>query len=179
MTNHPRVSDILKPWEKFDNVPEDRLIQGQIRGNVAHATLACYAKGLWYPPVPSIYQGYVDSGKNWLDKYVIEILLVEETLVDEDMGFHGTPDLIVRMTDGILTLPDWKTPKAKSKMWQARMAAYRHLARHNGYLVEKVGTVRLREDGSPAIFDQVDVPESIFAGFHGALIAHKFFGNGG
>ena len=176
MNDLPRVSDILAPWDKFDMVRPDLLEAGQLRGNVVHATLACILKDLWYPPVPIEYQGYVDSGRNWLDKYVREVHLVETTLRDDDMGFRGTIDLLVTMIDGILTLPDWKTPTALSKMWEARMASYRHLARKNGYLVEKVGTVRLRKDGSPALFKDYPLAESVFAGFHGALIAHQHFG---
>ena len=80
------------------------------------------------------------------------------------------------MIDDILTLPDWKTPAALSNIWEARMAAYRHLARKNGYDVKKVGTVRLRKDGSPALFKDYPLSESVFAGFHGALIAHQHFG---
>lgn len=173
--NLPRVSDVVAPWDRFDRVPPGRLEMACMRGTVVHSTLCCIAKGLWHPPTPDIYRGYVESGSNWLNKYVLEIHLVETTLYDEDMGYRGTLDIIVTMTDNIMTLTDWKTPKAKSKMWVARMSAYRHLAIKNGYPVKKVGTLRLKEDGSDAIFDPHPLSEHDFVGFHAALVAHRFF----
>lgn len=174
--DYPRVSDILSPWDKFDKVNPDVLELAQIRGIQVHIALASFMKGLWHPPLPEEWQGYFESGKNWLEKYVKEIHLVEETLVDKDLGFKGTIDLLVTMNDGVLTIPDYKTSKSKSKIWVAKMAAYRNLARKNGIFVDRVGTLRLREDGSPAIFDHYPLKEEDFIGFHAALIAYRFFG---
>lgn len=156
-------------------VDPDILMLSQIRGTQVHASLSCFAKGLWQPPLPDEWQGYVNSGITWIEKYTKEIHLAEETLVDEGFGYKGTLDLIVTMVDGLLTIPDYKTARAKSKVWPVRMAAYRNLAIKNGYPIQKVGALRLREDGSPAIFDHYPIAESDFAVFHAALQAHRYF----
>lgn len=172
--SYPRVSEILGPYDRFDHIDPNILEPAQIRGTRVHAALACFAKGIWSLPVPEEWKGYVESGKRWLSEYTKEIHLVEATLIDKDLGFQGTIDLLVTMIDGTVTLPDYKTSRTKSKLWAARMAAYRHLCIINGWPVQKIGTLRLKMDGSPATFDHYPIDENSFVGFHAALIAYKY-----
>ena len=130
------------------------------------------------PPLPFEYQGYFESFQRWFDRYVKKVHLIETILEDLDMGFKGTPDLIVTMIDDIMTIPDYKTPKAKSPIWCGQLAAYQHLATKNGYPAQKVGALRLHKDGKQAIFDHYSTSPSDFIAFHAALTAYRYLMKG-
>jgi len=166
----PRVTEVISPYiDKTWFTDESRE-----RGQIIHSACACFARGLWSPPMPTEYEGFFISFEKWFSTFVKNVLLVEKTLTDSEMGFHGTPDIIVTMIDGVVTIPDYKTG-AKTKTWAVQMAAYKHLAIKNGYPVERVGTLKLHPDGTMASFDSYEDSLAAFAAFHGALIAHQYF----
>lgn len=181
----PTVTEILEPWSGLDHIPPDRLEYAGYRGSLTHSHCAAIAKDMWVPdPTPEL-KGYVQSFRAWFDLYVDEVLLVEEELVDEDLGYCGHPDLIVRSAKlGGVILPDLKTPLAVKKTWEAQLAAYEKLANKNahrwgGYQVDRAGSLRLSPEGKSAKFDEFtrNGPHA-FAAFYGALLAHKFFKGG-
>lgn len=172
------VTEVLNKYADLENVPQALLEGGQYRGKITHNACATIALGLWCPPVAPEYQGYVDSYIGWKVKFVKKVILVETTLFDEEMGISGTPDQIVIMIDDVMTLPDLKTPLSKGKTWPIQIAVYKHLARKNGYPVERVGSLRLHPEGKPATFDPYNDSAYDFAAFHAALIAHRYFYEG-
>lgn len=158
MKNYPSVTQIISYCNQgaFASVPDVKLQLAQERGIDVHALAASHALGMWLPEIPPQYEGYVKSATEWFERSVKAVIKVEEQLVDPKLGFTGTPDLIVRMKgDPDLTVVDWKTPKALSKTWRLQLAAYRHLAEIacQGYSIRRVASLRIREDGGPAIFD--------------------------
>jgi hypothetical protein len=145
------IGTVFKHWFNFDRIPEDILEAAKIRGTDVHAICAGIALG--FPPlsVPAEYQGYIDSFLRWRDLMVDEVLLVEERLVDPVLGYHGTPDLLIRSRQGELILPDLKTPAALMPTWKWQLPAYDHLAKENkGLKIDRCGSLRLKADGGPA-----------------------------
>lgn len=165
------VSDVLSPFLDKTWLTDE----GRDRGSFVHLANANYARGVWMPKLIDDYQGYFESFRRWFDKYVKKVHLVETTLEDPDLGFCGTIDIIVTMIDGIITLPDYKTGKTKMRITLGQVAAYKHLARKNGFPVERTGALYLKEDGAPAVFDWYQEIERDFLAFIHALNAYRYF----
>jgi hypothetical protein len=144
-TGLPSVSDILKPYISSQWFTDE----SRARGDLVHSATASYLLGLYSPPVPEEYQGYVDSMKRWIDDMVVEVILVEERLIDKRLGYCGKPDAIVRLKgDAGLSLPDWKTGQSQLKIWRIQNSAYRRLASVNGIETFRGFSVQPKKDGS-------------------------------
>jgi hypothetical protein len=160
MTDTPRQTDILSPWvntEWFDELSRER-------GTETHTICGRIARGVWVPR-HDLYQGYIDSFRDWFKTMVQEALYVEGwakikgvwkyvgPLISRVFGFHGTPDFIGKLIGQIaLAIADWKTSIAKQKVWQLQCSgAYRILAEENGYRpIGQCLSVRLDKDGGIA-----------------------------
>jgi hypothetical protein len=106
---------------------------------------------------------------------VVEVCAVEFEVKDEVLGYCGHPDFLGMLRgDELPALVDWKTPLALKKIWLAQVAAYQGAA-----LVPtcRGGLLRLKADGSRAIFNEVTALErqQHFAYFLGALTAYRGF----
>ena len=166
-----RVSDVLGPFLDKTWLTDG----GRDRGSSVHLANANYARGAWMPKLIDDYQRYFESFQRWFDKYVKKVHLVETILEDPDYGFCGTLDIIVTMTDGVMTLPDYKTGKAKMRITLGQVAANKHLARKNGFPVERTGALYLKEDGAQAVFDPYPESERDLVAFLSALNAYRYF----
>ena len=145
LTGLPSVSDILRPYVDARFFTDE----SRTRGDLVHAAAAAHLLGLYSPPVPPGYQGYVDSMKRWTDDMVVEVVLVETRLIDSRLGYCGKPDAIVKLKgDHGLSLPDWKTGQSQSKIWRIQNSAYRRLASTEGIQTMRGFSVRPKPDGS-------------------------------
>ncbi len=166
----PSVTQILSPYSDFSRVPADRLQVAAERGTRVHGICAAIVQGLWVPMIPEECSGYVASFRQWLDTAKPEILMSEQKLSHPTLQFLGHPDLIVRFPkDPSGTVVDFKTPLAKQRTWALQLAAYRELARANGYDVTRAGSLRLKPDGGFPIFDEYRDHGRSWAAFLGAL----------
>jgi hypothetical protein len=86
------------------------------------------------------------AGLDWLYKNVDEVLAFELKMIDHDLGFGGTVDVIARMNHGALAVIDWKTSKRLSPAHNLQTAGYAMLAREAGYDVDERYVVRLWKD---------------------------------
>ncbi len=173
--SYPSVTEILSPYSDFSKVPADRLATAAERGSRVHGICAAIVQGLWVPSIPDDCAGYVASFKKWLDVANPEIVLSEKELVHPAFKYLGHPDLIVRFpTDSDQTVVDFKTPLAKQKTWALQLAAYRELARANGYDVKRLGSLRLKPDGGFPIFDEHRDHGRAWTAFMGALSAWNY-----
>ena len=175
---YPSVTEALSPYTGFAHVNEYVLLAASDRGVAVHAHCAAYAKGVFAPSPEKDLEGYVASFKWWFDAYVDDVLLVEEEMEDHGLQYCGHPDLIVRSSAlGGVVLPDLKTPATlNKKLWGAQLSAYDNLARVVKIIPDRIGSLRLKKDGSPPIFDDfTEARVSYFAAFIGALTAYKFF----
>lgn len=177
---YPSVTEVLGKYSDFSNVPPERLEAACERGKAVHAYCASYALGVWSPKIEGA-EGYCNSFLSWFNEYVEEVLLVEEELVDEVLGFVGHPDLVVRLRGDVLaTVPDLKTPITLNPIWAAQIAAYLHLALIRfPKKVGRGGSLRLDPKGRPAKFKDYNDTGRDLQAFLSALYAHKYFTKGG
>lgn len=161
----------------FAHIPAARLEAAQDHGLDFHSLAAAYAQSLWLPEVPEDCQEEFESFTAWYDHVVVPPpVLVEKQLVHPVWNYSGRPDWIgvLRGHPG-LTLLDWKPYGAISPAWRLQVAAYRELARANGYPVERVGVVQ-RQKGKRARFkDLSDTLANDFAVFTCGLTWWRFF----
>jgi hypothetical protein len=189
------VTQITKPYgPDFQYVKDIEYYQE--RGQLLHAICAAHAKGKWYPGYPDDLGGYLDSFRRWFE-LVDKVLLTEEYLESSLWGFCGTPDLVCTLkNDDRIVLVDYKSPLAYNRSWDLQTAGYKILVdewlskrfigeiTYSGTVgidvklpnVERWGSLRLREDGGVAIFNEAR-PESVRA-FLGALEAQKYMEGG-
>lgn len=177
---YPSVTQVLSIYQDFSMVPEHVLTMAAERGKQVHAICASIAKGLFvsHRMITSDIQGYIESFNKWF-KYVDEVILVEQELINSNLGFIGHPDLVVKMKgDQHLTLIDLKTPKAIGKTWKVQIAAYWHLAELE-FKIDRGGSLRLNQDGGLPIFDEyTNTRHEDFAAFLSALNAWRYFKGG-
>ena len=172
----PSVTQVLSPWSDFSKVRPDVLDEAAERGSLVHRACGAIATGLWSPPVPEEYAGYIVSFKGWFFQYVESVVIAEPELVHPVYGYCGHPDLIVRMKgDSVNTLIDLKTPAAKYKTWRIQLAAYWMLTGDN-CSCGRAMSLRLRKDGATPIADEYTGSlVGDFSVFLSCLQAWKFF----
>jgi len=174
-----RVTQPLKPFANFGQVHPDVLDYASKRGTAVHQACHLYAQGKlavtgnW----PSDYHGYFESFKKWFHRYVNEVIATEIELKDDDLDLVGHPDLLCVMEgDTSITLVDLKTPSTESRTWRPQIAAYRHLALKNNYDIVRAGSLRIKKDGSRAIFNGCDDSAADWAAYMNILMIEKYFG---
>jgi len=178
--NYPRVTSILGPFADFSMVPPDVLEAAAQRGTEVHDACASYALGFW-KPVPEEQAGYLQSFRSWFDRYVVDVLAVEEEVVSPKWGYLGHVDLIARI-EGVRPKPtvcviDLKTPFSESLSWHAQTQAYVEASREK-YGVEIGGALRLRKDGSLPVMSWVENPARAFNAFCGILNGWNYLKGG-
>jgi hypothetical protein len=173
--NFPSVTSVISPWVDFSHIPPDRLELASERGTRVHTACAAFAMG--FPPggLQEGDHGYLQSFEQWFFTVVQDVILVEERLVHEALGFHGQPDLVIRARSGEVMLVDLKTPLVKSKSWRVQMAAYRELCIVNGYKIDRAGSLRLDPEGKPPKCDWYEEGAQDFTVFLSCLNATRFF----
>lgn len=175
----PSVTTVLKPWIDVKWMKEEH----RERGSAVHRAISTHLKGLWSPPLPVEYQGYLDSAKRWLDAMVDEIVMVEERLIDQQKKYHGKPDLLAKLKgddSGIITLVDWKTAVAIHKTCPIQIAAYRNLAKADmkGTETHRGMSNRLKKDGKMPLVDEYKNYALDFNIFLSALNTYNYFTGG-
>jgi len=177
MKRFPSVTEVLQPFSGYGSVPESVLEAASARGTFVHAACAAIAKGEWLPRPPKEFGGYVASFRWWFERYVDDVLLVEEELTDPELEFIGHPDLlIVSKALGGIILPDIKTPLNQQKVWACQLAGYRRLVQVDRNIVpDRIGSLQLSPDGKPPKFHDYTHNPHYFNAFHAALVAWKFF----
>jgi hypothetical protein len=172
----PSVTQIVSPWVDFSRVPEGILNAASERGSKAHHACSNRAMGLWSLEVPQDIRGYYDSFLRWFDPVVEEVLMVEDRLVDETLGFHGQPDILVRSKHGEILLVDLKTPAALKRAWRLQMSGYYRLVTiATPWTPHRTGTLRLHPEGRIPKMDWFDESAEDFPMFLQALNLYRYF----
>jgi hypothetical protein len=176
---YPRVTSILGPFADFSMVPPDVLQAACERGDTVHAACAAYALDLPYS-VPEELAGYFKSFASWFDRYVVEVLAVEQEVVNRKWGYVGHVDLIARVSgfnkDTLIAVIDHKTPITANRSWKAQVAAYVEASRDYG--VEIGGDLQLRKDGKLPKMEWVDDISQAFNAFCGILSGWNYLKGG-
>lgn len=178
--NYPSVTQVLGPFSGMEAVRPDILEAACQRGTAVHTPCLARAAGLFCLEVEPKLKGYVDSFGLWFDSFVEKVIAVEPHLVDEILGYTGTPDLILKLkSESLLVICDLKTSKAAGKTWCGQLAGYKNLAIKNGYVnmkrIGRVFSLRLRADGSMPLADEYIYSDRDFAAFMSALNAYRYF----
>jgi hypothetical protein len=146
-TGLPSVSDIIGLYEDTKWFRKEHSDRGNLVHEYAHAKL----KRLMTPRIPEHIEPYVVSFTEFLP-HIKRVVLIEKRLTDDVKGFCGQIDLLAEMNkcrwfdQDSMWILDWKTAKAKGRLWKQRMAGYSRLARCNGYPHDGVATIRLRSE---------------------------------
>lgn len=180
-TQYPSVTEIISPYVNFSGIPPAILQAACERGTMVHDAVA----GLLmddFPSIPDTISGYIESFERWRDAMVADVLLVEERLSDERLGYTGQIDLVARIQgDDCWTVIDWKTAVTGYAAWAVQTAAYRELVITNHNILDlkqmpilRRMSIRLRKDGrKPAVTEYTRASD--MAVFHGLLNAHHYF----
>lgn len=145
-----RVTQVLGPYSDFSKIPTDILEAASERGTLVHDLCELYALDSLIEPIDEKIKGYFESFKKWFDKYVYEVISVEERLYDDEYLFTGKYDLLCRLKDDItkIVLVDYKTPANSFKTWQLQSAAYMLLLESKNISLDRRLCLQLRKDGS-------------------------------
>jgi len=174
-TGLPSVSDIIRPYINIKYFTEE----SRIRGTAIHACCANHLQGLYFPKLVPKYQEYIDSFKIWADENVEDVILVEKRLKDEDLGYCGKLDAVLRLKDHEkLCVVDFKTGKALQKSWILSIAAYASLeAKCEDLAIDAYDciSVRLRCKQKPPLAHVYTGNKENFDIFKGALKTYQFF----
>jgi len=175
MNNLIRVTDVLNLYFDHSSIRDDLLDAASERGKFVHLWAKNYSKGIWTPITYDEYRGYLESFRDWFDKYVVKVFFVEKRFDDPDLGFTGQPDLgcILRGESDPLIV-DYKTSAMTQKVWLCQVSAYIELARKNGIPVKRGGSLKLNGEGRSAKFVPVDYSAEAFSIFLSALNAHRW-----
>jgi hypothetical protein len=172
----PSVTTVLSVFSDFSKIRPDILERAAARGTAVHRICAAIATGLHVPAISEEIEGFIASFRQWFNN-VEAVLLVEQRLQDPVFMYHGTPDLVVRLQGDLAPrLIDLKTPASLGKLWAAQIAAYCRLFYvHTGQECQHSGTLRLRRDGRPPIFDECRHTAHDLQAFLAALTAYRNF----
>ena len=174
-TGFPSVSDIIRPYINTKYFTDEC----RIRGTAIHACCASHIQGLYFPKLKPEYQGYMDSFKEWADENIEDVILVEERLVDEDLGYCGQLDTVLELKDHEKPcIVDWKTGKTLQKSWILSIAAYAALeARRQQLGIDAYDciSVRLRCEQKPPLVHEYSDNQNNFDIFRGMLKTYQFF----
>lgn len=173
----PSVTTIIKPWgPDFSHVKD--LDFYAARGTALHSACTAHVQGLWCPVDDGI-KGYFDSFLRWYE-LVDDVIMVQRRLISKVWGYTGEPDIVVTLkNDPRLVLADFKSPLAYSRGWSLQTAGYVVLFEENvtdGIKIDRWGSLRLREDGGVAIFNEADPGSK--AAFLCALRVYKYMMDG-
>ena len=177
---YPRVTDILKCYTKYDQVPKEILEKASARGTAVHALCAGIAKGAWIPEsmIQPEHLGYVNSFKKWSEAQISQYLIVEKRYYDDNLIYSGQVDFVATGKDSKLYLIDIKTSSKPQKTYPLQMAAYEYLLRGNNLKIEAAMLVYLNKNGDfPDIHIMHDMIEE-WNVFYSALTCYHYFNKG-
>src|SRR4051812_22392174 len=120
----PRVTEILRAYTNYDQVPKDILEKAAARGTTVHALCAGFAKGNWIPDgmISDEHIGYVNSFKKWTESQVKKFVIIEKRFTDEQLKYSGQLDFVIVGSDDELYLIDLKTSSRSQKTYPVQMA---------------------------------------------------------
>ena len=174
------VTEVLGHFVSWDAIPPHVIAHAGERGSWVHKACSLIARDL---PVMDVrdesWMGYVHSFKAWFEQYVQHVWFSEKRVFDRALGFHGQPDLGVKLMGGKNVIVDMKTPAVESMTWRGQLAAYLHLmclpVNHGGIRWDGCMSLMLRPDGRAARAVTYQETAEDFVAFTNALFAVRHF----
>jgi hypothetical protein len=173
----PSTTTVLGAYSGFDAVRPDRLELACARGTAVHTACLAHAGNSFFFDIKPELQGYYDSFVLWFNTMVDTVIEVEPLWEDHKWGYCGSPDLLLILKgEQDISIWDLKTSKSSGKTWCGQLASYRNLALANGYdRIGRVGSLRLKLDGSMPLADVYEYSDRDFNAFLSALNAYRYF----
>lgn len=173
----PRVTEILKAYSPYTGVPPMILERAAARGTKVHKLCETIADGGWMPDamISDECRPYVDSFRQWVAKEVKEYLVIEKRMQDDELGYTGQIDFVIRGNDDEVYLADLKTSYKPQKTYPIQMSAYENLLRREGINVKSALLVYLSKEGKYPVIDTVDDFPAKFKIFTNALENYYYF----
>lgn len=171
----PSVTEVLKQYQDFSGVSQGIMERAGIRGTAVHSYCCNIANGIPAVGVPDDYQHYVDAFQAWVSEFVSDTLFTEERLIDEALGFHGQPDLVVTAKDKSNILIDMKTGVFGMKLWPIQLVAYKHLLELIGHKIDRTAVLLLNQ--KPAKLIEYTVKATHLNLFFQMLNIHRYLRN--
>lgn len=158
--DYPRVTEVLRSFTSYDNVPREILDRAAARGTTVHALCAGIAKGHWIPDgmIDPELIGYVQSFRKWADQQVNKFVIIEKRFTDEELKYTGQLDYVILGTDNELYLVDIKTSSRPQKTYPVQMAAYDLLLKNNLVTVKGAILIYLDKEGE---FPEINLIEDM------------------
>jgi hypothetical protein len=103
-------------------------------------------------------QNAADSFFHWAKGKKIEPILIETPLVNERLGYGGTPDIYAKV-DGVNELIDLKTGKGLYPEMVIQVTAYQQLLYENGHEGEKVRILNIPRTKGESFIEKEVTPE--------------------
>ena len=175
--DYPRVTEILRAYTSYDQVPVDVLQRAAARGTTVHALCAGIAKGNWIPDgmIGEELLGYVNSFKQWAQAQVEKFVIIEKRYVDHDLKYSGQLDFVVEGKDGKLYLVDLKTSANPQQTYPLQMAAYDSLLKKNGIEIHAAMIVYLNKNGEFPNIHFIEDLRREFSVFISAIYCWNYF----
>lgn len=178
-SGYTRVTDVFKPFTKFDLVDEEILASRSRIGNMAHHYAEMYSLKLLIDSMPLVVKPYFLSFKKWFDEYVEKVVACEMRVNSQSLLLSGKIDLIVKLkgdNENTFSLIDEKIGTSFSPTWRLQTAAYRMLFREEiGLNISRRLTLRLQADGSMPLLNEMTNHEYDELNFLKCLDLHRFF----
>ena len=174
---YARVTEILSPYQDFSKVHPAVLEAACSRGSKVHDYCEAYSLGLLIEEPEEDCKPYVNSFIEWFDKYVEEVINVEERLYSQEYKITGKYDLLCKLKGSDdLVLIDYKTPSTESRTWALQTAAYQLMYnRTHSAQVDRRVVLMLNKQGSPAKVIEYTNHEKDKILFLSALNLYRFF----
>ena len=178
--DYPRVTEILRAYTSYDQVPTEILNRAAARGTSVHALCAGIAKGNWIPDgmIDPELLGYVNSFKKWAEAQVTSFNIIEKRYMHDELRYSGQLDFVIEATDGKQYLVDLKTSAKPQKTYPVQMAAYDCLLRSQDIHVHGAFLVYLNKAGEFPDIHFIEDLKPEFAVFVSALDCWHYFNKG-
>lgn len=174
-TGYPSVTEILDPYIDTAWFTQE----SRDRGSAVHEHAAAYLNNQYKIPIKKEWRGYLESFKRWEEKYLVEVHMVEERLIDTVLGYCGQLDIYCELRGypgpGVV---DIKT--GALAVWHPiQLAAYRHLVDLQADKTRWGLVLHLKPDGSGGrVYRLNSNIAQHFNIFLSALNCFKFFKGG-
>lgn len=170
---YTRISEIVRRYSGYDNVPKYVLDAACHRGTMVHDLISATMSGVGFPEIPEYIMGYYESFEKWFSTQNACTFLMPERWYDDETMLTGECDCLMQQ-DGKTTLIDFKTSAQENKAWMLQAGGYLFLSKKCGINVDKVSFFRLSKFGKEILETEYDcgVCETLFKK---ALDIHAFF----
>jgi hypothetical protein len=153
----PSVTEILEPLQELDGIPRAALDIARERGWAVHKACSLLLhRQLDWPKLDPKIVNYVQAAQKFLKETEVTPLRIEYPMVDPELKFAGTLDLLGVM-HRFSCIFDWKAVDTMPRTAGPQTAAYDYLHRRTlgGRPLKRYG-VHLKEDGTYRLYEYAD-----------------------